>query len=112
MPGLLRYFLYTERKKRKKKARPVSEGWGEDVVLLRCGWADEGATAVGGRAIAKSSQRNYFRTLLETLLFVVLYGIPSADPEKKKKSSKQLFKKEDKKETVHPPAALFPPRNV
>jgi hypothetical protein len=66
MPDLLRYFLYMER-----KARPVSEG-GEDGVLLRCGWADEGATAVGGRAIAKSSQRNYFRTLLETLLFVVL----------------------------------------
>jgi hypothetical protein len=60
------------KKEKKKKARPVSEGWGEDVVLLRCGWADEGATAVGGRAIAKSSQRNYFRTLLETLLFVVV----------------------------------------
>jgi hypothetical protein len=67
MPDLLRYFLYMER-----KARPVSEGGGGDGVLLRCGWADEGATAVGGRAIAKSSQRNYFRTLLEMLLFVVL----------------------------------------
>lgn len=69
--------------------------------------------AVGGRAIAKSSQRNYFRTLLET--FVVLYGIPSAQggqtPKKRKKSSKQLFTKKKKKK-LHPPAALFPPRSV
>lgn len=94
-------FFCTWKEWKKKRLGPWAKG-GKDAVLLRCGWADEGATAVGGRAIAKSSQRNYFRTLLET--FVVLYGIPSAQggqtPKKKKKSSKQLFTKKKKKETA------------